>query len=79
MPRRIHTNHDFQGVVYKFLQVFIPLATTQHSATYDVSPKRNTAVGRGSSYPQKDTQEENEILGAGGEVYTWQILARGKG
>ena len=31
------------------------------------------------THPQKDAQEENEILGAGGEVYTWQILARSKG
>ena len=31
------------------------------------------------THPQKDAQEEKEILGAGGEVYTWQILAHGKG
>ena len=60
MPRRIHTSHDFQGDVYKFLHVFIPAATTQHRATYDVSPKQNTAVGRGSSYPQKDAQKRTK-------------------
>ena len=60
MPRGLHTSRDFQGDVYKFLHMFIPTATTQHSSTYNASPKQNTAVGQGSSHPQKDAQEEEE-------------------
>lgn len=49
MPIRIHMSRDFHGDIYKFLHMFIPTATTQHSTTYNVSPKWNTAVRRGSS------------------------------
>ena len=42
MPGRVHMSCEFQGDVYKFLHLFIPAPTTQHSTTYSVSPKRNT-------------------------------------
>lgn len=71
---------DFQGDVYKLLHLFIPAATTQHSTTYNVSPKRNSAVGRGSSHPQKDAQEENEILVPGAKFIhgkSWHMARAG--
>lgn len=80
MPRRIHMSCDFQGDVYKLLHLFIPAATTQHSTTYNVSPKRNSAVGRGSSHPQKDAQEENEILVPGAKFIhgkSWHMARAG--
>ena len=79
MPRRIHTSHDFQGDVYKFLHVFIPAATTQHKSHLRCFSQAEHSCGEGLFLPTKGCPEENETLGAGGEVYTWQILAHGKG
>lgn len=42
-------------VMFTNSYTFIPTATTQHSSTYNASP--HTAVGQGSSHPQKDAQK----------------------